>query len=316
MMTRKGWNMMALVVAALVAACADPTSPARSLAGDVSRDVSTVQTQTFPTGLDWGEVRVCKTIAADDPATTFNYTYTVTHVIPAGAPGAPVAFSINALPGQTVCNDVYDSGPITGSQYDRVVIVEGAAPANWSLSNIDVVRYLGLNYTSPVGYFDTEDEATRTATTYVNSDEGRIVTFTNDYTPPVIGCTYTKGWYQNKNGAPTVVAVDGRSKLEAQTILASVPSPKLDKNLGVTWGSDNLLHNLYQQLLAALLNGGAAGPLAVQNAITDAQNGTGGTGLDITTTLTHDEMAALTATLSAFNEGTYAGWPHCGFDSQ
>lgn len=139
----------------------------------------------------------------------------------------------------------------------------------------------------------------------------RRVTFVNFTPPTVVGCTYTKGWYQNKNGSPTVVAVDGRTKEEAQTIFKSTPSPNPDKNLGVTWGTDNLLHNLYQQLLAALLNGGASGPAAVQQAILDAQAGTNGTGLNITTTLDHDEMAALVETLSAFNEGEFAGWPHC-----
>ncbi|HEX6943067.1 MAG TPA: hypothetical protein VF128_09055 [Gemmatimonadaceae bacterium] len=312
MMRNKGW---ALVLAAAVfsAACTDATSPTRALTGDVSANVSTQQTNTFPTGLDWGEVRVCKTIAADDPAQTFNYTYTVTPVIPSGAPETPVNFSIDALPGQTVCNDIYDSGPITGSQYDQVVIVENAAPANWTLSNIDVVRYIALAYSSPQGFFDSEDEATSTATVYVNSDEGRIVTFTNDYSAPTpSGCTYTKGWYRN-NGSSTVISVDGRTVADAQAIFAATPG----KPGSVTFGGDATLLNLYQQFLAALNNlGGDAnahnGPQAVDDAIDAVDLGTSdGPGLAITTTLTQTEMSGYIATLSQFNEGLLTGWPHC-----
>ena len=127
------------------------------------------------------------------------------------------------------------------------------------------------------------------------------------------GCTYTKGWYQNKNGAPTVIGVDGRTKAEAQAIFAATPG----KPGNVTWGVDNKpnnLLNLYQQLLAALNNLGGnatAGPDAVDEAIADALAGTGGTGLNITTTLTEQEIGELADLLASFNEGKFAGWPHC-----
>jgi hypothetical protein len=40
--------------------------------------------------------------------------------------------------------------------------------------------------------------------------------------------------------------------------------------------------------------------------------GTGGTGLNITTTLSESEIGSLTDVLSNFNEGKFAGYPHCG----
>ena len=80
---------------------------------------------------------------------------------------------------------------------------------------------------------------------------------------------------------------------------------------GVTFQGNNSLLNLYQQYLAALLNGGAAGPQAVQDAIDAVAAGTGGAGTTITTTLSKADISAYTETLSGFNEGLLPGWPHC-----
>jgi hypothetical protein len=124
---------------------------------------------------------------------------------------------------------------------------------------------------------------------------------------PSGGCTFTKGWYRN-HGSNTVTAVDGRTKAQAQAIFDATPG----KPGGVTFGGDNSLLNLYQQLLAAILNGGTGGPAGVQSAIAAAQAGTGGTGLNITTTLTHTQITDLTNTLDNFNSGLDAGFPHCG----
>jgi len=146
-----------------------------------------------------------------------------------------------------------------------------------------------------------------------NVFHGTVVVFTNRLLPPPPppGCTYTKGWYRN-NGSETVIAVDGRTKAQAQAIFAATPGKPGD----VTWQGGNDVLNLYQQLLAALNNlGGDAnednGPAAVDAAIDAAQNGTGGTGLAITTTLTQQQVSDLIDVLSDFNEGTFTGWPHC-----
>lgn len=134
----------------------------------------------------------------------------------------------------------------------------------------------------------------------------------NDYifsvVPSVIPghCTYTKGWYRN-HGSNTVTALDGRSKTDVQAIFDATPGQAGN----VTWQGGNDVLNLYQQLLAALLNGGTSGPTAVQTAISQALAGTGGTGQNITTTLTQTQVSDLTDILSSFNEGSFAGFPHC-----
>jgi hypothetical protein len=135
-----------------------------------------------------------------------------------------------------------------------------------------------------------------------------VLTFTNTATVTT-GCTFTKGWYRNK-GSSTVIAVDGRTIGQEQAIFDATPG----KPGGVTFGDDNTLLNLYQQLLATLNNLGGnptAGPATVDAAVAAALAGTGGTGLNITTTLTHDAMSDLIDVLSAFNEGSFTGWPHC-----
>jgi hypothetical protein len=146
-------------------------------------------------------------------------------------------------------------------------------------------------------------------TLFLNSFHGYVIVYNNAFTPPPPppeSCTYTKGWYRN-NGEDDVTAVDGRTADEARAIFDATPG----KPGGVTFGGNNSLLNLYQQFLAALLNGGATGPQAVQDAIDDVAAGTGGSGLAITTTLTKDEISAATATLSSFNEGSFEGFPHC-----
>jgi hypothetical protein len=93
---------------------------------------------------------------------------------------------------------------------------------------------------------------------FLNSFHGYVIVYNNVFTPPppppVVRCTYTKGWYRN-NGASSVTAVDGRTADEARAIFDATPG----KPGGVTFGGDNSLLNLYQQYLAALLNGGASG---------------------------------------------------------
>jgi hypothetical protein len=57
------------------------------------------------------------------------------------------------------------------------------------------------------------------------------------------------------------------------------------------------------------------GPAEVDAAIAAAMAGTGGTGFAITTTLTDTQISDLIDTLSDFNEGTFAGFPHCDDDN-
>jgi hypothetical protein len=304
-------------LALLAMACADPAGPNRTLLSDGPSLAVTTNQIVFPGGAfpgGPGAVTLCKTgdaagsitinVSVNDAAAT-----QVTRTLGAG--------------GGTDCG----SGPVFSSinggnaGFEKVEITEDGQ-ANWALTGIDFIQHVsafifgGGNGGYPAGSLN-DDDGTATpgqATAFINGDMSRTVTFTNDFTaPPPEGCTYTKGWYQNKNGSPTVLdGVDGRTKAEAQAIFKATPG----KPNGVTWGSDNLLLNLYQQFLAALNNlGGDAnahdGPAAVDAAIDATRAGTNGTGLNITTTLTHTEMSSLVSTLSSFNEGQFAGWPHC-----
>ena len=147
---------------------------------------------------------------------------------------------------------------------------------------------------------------------FINTAHGWTVVVTN--VAPSTGCTYTKGWYQNKNGEPTIIdGVDGRSKADQIKIFNASPGQPGD----VTWGTNNKpnnLLNLYQQLLAALNNVGnnvASAPSSVQTAINNALAATtAGPGTYIGL-VGNPDIGALITPLSNFNEGLVAGWPHC-----
>ena len=311
-MTTQNRSILAVALAAFALACTDAaTAPSKFVSNSPTATI-TQQDFTFPPGfpdgLAAGVVRLCKTA---NHGGTFSFTVTAN-----GNPVSTPSIVIGAG-GGTQCTDVFTSSlPI--DVVDNVTITEGADPGpEWDLTAINTIRYLATGPLNggayPAAAFtDVEEFNNRRAIVRVNLDMSRKVTFTNTFTEPTVGCVYTKGWYKNKNGGPTVIAVDNRTKAEAQAIFLANPG----KPNGVTWGSDNLLLNLYQQLLAALNNlGGNAnahnGPQAVDDAIDAALAGTGGTGLNITTTLTHDEMSALVDVLSDFNEGAFAGFPHC-----
>jgi len=320
----KKLGVLAVAIAAFAVACADSTSPTVNDLGSGAPSLDQnyqVVGSAIPAGTQYGNVYLCKQVSAGDPSTN-SFAFTVSSTSEDGSSAtAPLDATpdfTNIAPGTTNnCITIYDATDGFTS-VDRLLITE-TGQANWATTGITVQQYVfstgqeaQLLLTTALDY--TVNVAGQTATVRGNSETVTIVTWTNDFTAPPEpeGCTYTKGWYQNKNGAPTVIGVDGRSKTEAQAIFAATPG----KPGGVTFGGNNSLLNLYQQLLAALNNLGgdanaADGPDAVDDAIADALAGTGGTGLNITTTLTQQEIGDLTATLSAFNEGTFEGWPHC-----
>jgi hypothetical protein len=309
-------NLSALAALAVFAvACSDPAAPNRTLVPTGVANAISIVTYVGPSGpgggLAEGDVRLCKDANATG---TFGFTYSVN-----GGATQMTSLSVTT-PGTPACTVIHQS-IISGNGAPSVVVIteDPDQSAEWALTGIDIIQHLadGLynqggipgGYTTP-RLDDVDDVASRTATVYINQDMARTVTFTNTFTDTAEGCTYTKGWYQNKNGAPTVIAVDGRSADEARAIFAATPG----KPGGVTWTGKNNTLNLYQQLLAALQNLGGdanAGPDAVYQAIADALAGTGGSGLNITTSLTQSEIGTLTGILASFNEGAYEGWPHC-----
>jgi hypothetical protein len=210
----------------------------------------------------------------------------------------PIAITVTdaATP---ACTVVFTRTQYAGGQIDpaaSIQVTEQTA-AGTTLTNITTVDGAAPS-TSNIG--------ARTATIYVNAFHSASVTFTN--TADATGCTYTKGWYRN-NGSSTIIAVDGRSVSDEQAIFGATPG----KPNGVTWGADNNNLNLYQQLLAALNNLGGdplAGPANVDAAISAALAATGGSGKSITVAAGTD-VSGLISVLSAFNEGSLTGWPHC-----
>lgn len=229
----------------------------------------------------------------DLSAATYTINVTAGSTIDVGGtsvPGACYSFGVN-----THNHIALAGGAVTAT----VTVVESGIPAGVDFDHVDVYQNTG-------GSVATSSSTTNSASAQLGATQGASILFYNVVEPPPPGgCTYTKGWYRN-NGSETVVDVDGRTAAEAQAIFKATPG----KPNGVTWGSDNNNLNLYQQLLAALLNGGATGPASVQTAIGDAQTATSGTGLDIIVAAGTD-VSGLIATLSAFNEGTLPGWPHC-----
>jgi hypothetical protein len=106
---------------------------------------------------------------------------------------------------------------------------------------------------------------------------------------------------------------DGLNKSQQQQVFNATPGQPGN----VTWTGGNNTLNPYQQLLAAINNLGGnelGGPAAVDAAIAAAKAGTtvttNGGGVQITLVAGTD-VSGLIATLSAFNEGSLAGFPHC-----
>jgi len=198
-------QLSALAALALFAiACSEPTSIDRSLIGTVpSLDVSAVDQGviTAGVGLTAGQVRLCKTTPAGDPALTWRFTIAAETEIGTDAPVAPTSpVTIVGVSGQTVCTatPVFTSTK-EGAELDQLTIVEvgtGASdpiPANWATTHIHVDLYDdGPGYDPPApGMTVTGDLTTRTVVLYINNDMERVVTFTNDFTEPVgnEGCT-------------------------------------------------------------------------------------------------------------------------------
>jgi hypothetical protein len=176
-------------------------------------------------------------------------------------------------------------------------------------TTVSVSEDAQANVTVGVTCVDNAANTCNPASLSLNSIHGYLITFNNDLDEPEGGCTFTKGWYRN-HGSDTVEGLDGLTKAQVQAIFNATPGQPGN----VTFTSNNLL-NLYQQLAAAILNGGqSSGNTAVQNAITAALAGTTvtvGANIAITTSLNQGQISALISTLSNFNEGGVAGFPHC-----
>jgi len=247
-----------------------------------------------PAYADTGQFQICK-VAGNGVTAGTNFTFTVngqtTVIVAAGACTVVGQFDL----GTNVT--VQETVP-SGVEVSAIVASEDAILASSDLATGAAVVTIG-------GFHNT-------------------VTFTNQAVvqPPAI-CTFTKGFYRNHpqavaqiiQGLGGTLSVGGTALTTAQVqaILDATPG----KPGNVTFSS-NLLLNTTQQLITALLNLGGnvgAAPAAVQSAIADAQAGidvtVSGSQIQITTTLTQDQVSGLTATLSNFNEGKFSGFSSC-----
>lgn len=286
---------VAVLSAGVLAACSDSATapapraafvPKASLAvGDITNSTPVV-----------GTLKICK---AGDTGGTFVITDVGDGI---GGTGTPKSLLSPLAVTNGQCRIAVENlGNSTANQGDFYSVVENAPAVPGTTQQL----------TSCVGL---EGAIACNNNYFVNNVHGVVLTFTNTLPPPPPSCTYTKGWYQNKNGAPTIVlTIDGRTPDQQRAIFEASPGQPGN----VTWGTNNKpnnLLNLYQQLLAAInnLDGNlTAGPTAVDNAISAALAGTGGSNLHISTTLTNEQISALIDTLSSFNEGEFAGFPHC-----
>ena len=126
-------------------------------------------------------------------------------------------------------------------------------------------------------------------------------------------CTYTKGYYRNHASVTSsvIAGMDGTIALgsknltaaQAQDILNATPG----QSVNVSWGTDNLLLNLSQQVLASELNmaRGSTASSAVQSAITQANGAitvtTGGLLIHVSTSLSKSSESTLVALIEGFN---------------
>jgi hypothetical protein len=251
-----------------------------------------------------GQLEVCKQGTAATFTVTFGGNFVAGQVTGGITPAGGNSYTFGLTAGQ--CLTIYSRPVVAGVTLDpdvNATVVETAP--------VGGITFVSVSTTTESGNPQSTNQGARSGTVTWNMFHDARVTFVNS-PPVVLGCTYTKGWYRNK-GNPDVIAVDGRTKADAQAIFIATPG----KPNGVTWGDDNNNLNLYQQLLAALQNlGGDAhaldGPPALDAAITAALAATGGTGKNITVAAGTD-VSGLISVLSSFNEGTLAGGPaHCG----
>jgi hypothetical protein len=282
---------------AFLAACSDSSTAPTAANVVVPKSSFAVGSVTASATPQVGKVFVCKTGNVGGA-----FSFSRTPVGPNPDAGASVAANQTIATGTCleVANDFSPSG--SGSN----LVINEAAAAN-TVQTVASCTFIGKDLQ---GNLQPPESCTYSngGTLFFNSFHGYVIVYNNVFTPPPppSGCTFTKGWYRN-NGANTITGVDGLTTTVEAAIFAATPG----KPGPVTWNFSNDVLNLYQQLLAALENGGANGPAAVKAAITQAQSLTSVSGYEITYTGDQQTLSDLITTLSNFNEGLFPNWPHC-----
>jgi hypothetical protein len=298
----------AVATIALLAACsADPSAPVALRPTSPSLDV------TSPPGTaPERSLLICKnTTNTDFPD---HFTYSVSVYEDGTGTFVKTISNIDVLAGNCV-DAVLGLGANPPSVNYRVNVTE-AASANYAVTGVTAQW-------NPDKSAPTIDIAASPQVTglYVGHDLGSIVTFTNNYTPPASGCTFTLGYWKTHNASfkggaapdPTWNLLPG-GLAESTVFFLS----------GKTWfqtfntaPAGNAYYVLSQQYMAARLNvlSGASVPAAVGTAIatstllfntyTPAQIGAlkGSNAL-------RAQFIALAGTLDSYNTGA-TGPGHC-----
>jgi hypothetical protein len=301
-MTQKSvLSMSAVMMVAALAACSDsPTAPSANVAlgkpsfaaGD---PVGTVVTSTPVLG----QVIICK---AGNVGGTFDLSARLTA-------GGTVPSSIGVTNGQCKIAYINNSGSGVGA---FVTVTEQSADNTVQTRTSCTV--ISQEDGAPAGTTTTASCSLAANSEYfTNSFHGYVVTFTNTFTEPPVGCTFTQGYWKTHGpaakGNNTNVWPVSSLTLGTVTYTASQLQSILDAPV-----KGNGLISLAHQLIAAKLNiaNGASGS-SIASTITaaDALIGSlvvppvGGGSLDPAVT------AALTDALDAFNSGL-TGPGHCG----
>ena len=294
MKSLKFGTLYAVVSAAAIgiAACAGENAGPGSMLAPTSASLHAVGDAATATP-SVGHLVICKS-AESNVAGEFTVSRTAFGPASDGTVGTG---SITVEPGQ--CKVAATDVSPSGSASDIVI--------NETSEGFVSASYVGTDAGESGTYVDN------TTSLRINPFHGYTVTYTNFVHPPVEICTYTKGWYHNKNGSPTIIdlsgIIAGLTIPEQRTIFGATPG----KPNGVTWTGGNNTLNLYQQLLAALNNLGGdvdAGPAAVDEAVDDALAAITLTNLHISVAAGTD-VSGLIDVLSKFNQGEYENYPHC-----
>jgi len=302
-MTRKSvLSMGAVAMVAALAACSDsPTAPASNArpvtpsfaAGD---PVGTVVSNTPVLG----QVIICK---AGNVGGTFDLSARLTA-------GGTVPSSISVTNGQ--CKIAYVNNGASGVGAFVTVTEQAAANTVQTRTSCTIITQVDG---APAGTTTTGSCALAANSEYfTNSFHGYVVTFTNTFTAPPAGCTFTQGYYKNHESVvATLLGTNGGYVVNNKLVLSqdgtlALTAAQIDDNLESPPKGGDAFLILTHQLITAELNikGGASVPPAVLTAINSAR-------LLLNGGISSGEAAqaiALAAILDDYNNGI-SGPGHC-----
>lgn len=316
---------MAIVGAVFFAACVDsiPTTP-NVMTPDAVRNDGTlppgfIDLQPGVANLEM--VEVCK-VYTGGTGPTVNFSYSVSGLGLGGQAGATGTFSLAAGECLNIWqSDLADTVTVTetvpagyNSRYATTTIYRNSLPGTCNPT------------TNPACVLTTTTSGTVLGNVakvgvgglgYAQGDiPGSLIVFTNTLNSPPY-CTFTKGYWRNHPTATAAavatlggsITIGGTSinASQVQAILLATPGQP-----GQITFTSNVLLNLAQQVISAILNGGLSGPASVQAAIAAANAAftLSANGLALSSALSDGALGVLIVPLDAYNTGI-TGPGHC-----